>query len=49
METRVQITIIEHVAARTNIVRITLLVAIMRKNPKLICQSKIWKTVPIEI
>jgi hypothetical protein len=48
-EPKVQITIVKDVAAGINIARITLLVATRRKNPKLIWQSKIWKTVPIKL
>jgi hypothetical protein len=40
-ESRVRITIVEDVAAKTNIARITRLAAAMRKFPKSIRQSKI--------
>jgi hypothetical protein len=43
---RVRITIIEDVAVRTNIARITLLTATRRNNSKLIWRSKSLKTVP---
>jgi hypothetical protein len=45
-EPRVRITIVEDVAVGTNIVRITLLAATRRNNPKPIWRSKILKTVP---
>jgi hypothetical protein len=48
-EPKVRITIVEDVAAGTNIASITLLVATRRKNLKLIWRSKIWKTVPIKL
>jgi hypothetical protein len=48
-EPKVRITIVKDVAAGINIVRKTLLAATRRKNPKLIWQSKIWKTVPIKL
>jgi hypothetical protein len=40
-ESRVSITIVEDVAAMTNIARIILLAATKRKDPKLIRRSKI--------
>jgi hypothetical protein len=40
-ESRVRITIVEDVAAGTNTVRITLLAATKRKDPKSIWRSKI--------
>jgi hypothetical protein len=48
-ETSIRITIVKDVAAGTNITRIILLAATMRKTPKLTWRSKIWKTVPIEL
>jgi hypothetical protein len=44
-KSRVWITIIEDVAAGTNIARIILLMATKRKYPKSIWRSKIWRTI----
>jgi hypothetical protein len=48
-EPRARITIVEDVVARKFIVRIILLAATMRSDPRLIWQSKIRRTIPIEI
>jgi hypothetical protein len=48
-ESRARITIVEDVAAGKIIVRIILLVATIRKDPRSIWQSKIRKTIPTEL
>jgi hypothetical protein len=48
-ESRIQITIVEDVAAGKIIARIILLAVTIRKDPRSVWQSKIQRTIPREL